>query len=130
MSFDEELAARVREKLSARASVAERKMFGGLAFMVGGHMCCGVLGPDLMVRVGPAAHETALAEPGARPMDFTGKPLKGMVYVSPAGLQAATALEGWIERGLAHVDGLPPKAPAGARAARGRARGKAPKSRA
>lgn len=77
MPYDHDLADRVRAALADRGDAAERAMFGGLTFMVGGHMCCGVTGDDLMVRLEPAAAEAALAEPGVRPMDFTGRPLKG-----------------------------------------------------
>lgn len=83
-------------------------MFGGLCFTVGGHMCCGVAGHDLVVRVGPARYLEALAAPHARPMDFTGRPLKGFVYVGPAGYRAAD-LTKWIRRALSFAGSLPPK---------------------
>jgi TfoX/Sxy family transcriptional regulator of competence genes len=83
--------------------VFEKKMFGGLCFMVGGSMCCGLTKTDFMVRVGPEQYEDALAQPHARPMDFTGRPLKGMVYVAPQGLRSDAALARWIKRGLAFV---------------------------
>ena len=85
MAYDEKLADRVREVLQRRRGVSEKKMFGGLAFLVNGHMACGVQGDDLMVRVGPDAYDAALKKAGTRPMDFTGRPLKGMVYVGPRG---------------------------------------------
>ena len=109
MAYNEDLADRIRIALEARAGVVEKKMFGGLTFMVDGHMCCGVIQDTLMVRVGPDAHEDALAEPHARPMDFTGRALKGMVYVGPGGLQPDAALGRWVERGLAFVRSQPPK---------------------
>ena len=109
MAYNEDLADRVRIALGARAGVVEKKMFGGLTFMVDGHMCCGVVQDMLMVRVGPDAHEDALAEPHARPMDFTGRALKGMVYVGSEGLQPDAALGRWVERGLAFVRSQPPK---------------------
>ena len=109
MAYSEELVERARHHLSGRAAFSELKMFGGLAFMVGGHMCCGVLGEELMVRVGPEAYETALQQPHAREMDFTGKALKGMVYVARAGLEHEDDLSDWIDRGLAFVQTLPPK---------------------
>jgi hypothetical protein len=84
-------------------------MFGGLAFLVGGHMCCGVVGDRLMVRVGPDAYEEALGRPHARKMDFTGRPMRGLVYVEPRGFASEDALAGWIARGLAFVETLPPK---------------------
>jgi len=103
MSYDERIAARVRALLGKRRDVVERKMFGGLTFMVNGAMCCGVTSEALVVRVGPAEYERALAEPHARPMDFTGKPLVGMVYVDPPGYRTARALARWIQRGLDFV---------------------------
>lgn len=109
MAFDERLAQRVRGFLAERADAVERKMFGGLAFMVNGHMCCGVVAEDLMVRTGPDAYERALGEKHAREMDFTGRPLRGMVYVAPAGTASDRQLAGWLERGLAFVNSLPPK---------------------
>lgn len=102
MAFDEKLAARIREILSTRNDVEEKRMFGGLCFMVAGQMAVGVEKAKLMVRVGPDAFADALAQPHAEPMDFTGRPLKGFVYVTPAGTKGA-ALKGWIERAIAGV---------------------------
>ncbi len=101
MAYNEKLAERIRRQLSDRTDVAERKMFGGLAFMVKGHMCCGVVGDELMVRVGPEAYEAALKEKHAREMDFTGKPLRSMVYVAAPGIASVKQLGRWIVRGLA-----------------------------
>lgn len=84
-------------------------MFGGLCFTVGGHMCCGIVGRDLVVRVGPAGLLDALGRPHARRMDFTGRPLKGFVYVGPAGSHGSADLTRWIQRGLSFVGTLPPK---------------------
>src|SRR5260221_12548646 len=86
-------------------------MFGGLCFMVNGAMCCGLTKSDLMVRILPAEYDDALARPHARPMDFTGRPLKGMVYVGPEGLKTAAALASWVSRGLAFVEGKPATKP-------------------
>jgi TfoX/Sxy family transcriptional regulator of competence genes len=105
MSYDEDLAARVRAFLSTRDDVVEKKMFGGLCFMVSGAMCCGLTKSDFMVRVGSARYDEALAQPHARPMDFTGRPLKGMVYVSPEGVRTDDALASWVRRGLEFVSG-------------------------
>lgn len=109
MAYDEGLAQRIRESLSEQDAVTERKMFGGLAFMVNGHMTCGVVGSELMVRVGKDAYEDALARKHAREMDFTGKSLRGMVYVGADGLSEDEELEGWIRRGVEHALTLPPK---------------------
>lgn len=109
MAFDESLADRVRDVLAPRAEVTERRMFGGIAFMVGGNMAVGVLGDDLMVRLDPADAERALAEPHVRPMDFTGRPLKGMLFVDSAGTAADSDLASWVEAGADHAASLPPK---------------------
>ena len=100
MAYDEALARRIRDLLRDRRDVTERKMFGGLAFLIAGHMCCGIVGRDLMVRVGRENYESALAHKHVRPMDFTGRPSRGMVYVAPAGLRSRRALEAWIDGGV------------------------------
>jgi TfoX/Sxy family transcriptional regulator of competence genes len=109
MAYDEGLAARVRDILDEHPGVIEKKMFGGLAFMVRGNMACGIIQDDLMVRVGPERYETALAQPHARIMDFTGKPMRGMVVVDGAGLDADETLDEWVQRGLQFALSLPPK---------------------
>lgn len=109
MAYDETLAERVRSALEDRDDVVEKRMFGGLAFMLGGHMCCGVSGSDLMVRVGPEAYETALAQPGASPMDFTGRPLTGFVFVDGTAVAADGPLAEWVGRGIAFAGSLEPK---------------------
>ncbi len=109
MAYDEALADRIRDVLAARSEVGERKMFGGIAFMVAGNMAVGVIGEDLMVRLDPADAEKALAEPHARPMDFTGKPAKNMVYVDPAGTESDRDLAAWVEAGADFASSLPPK---------------------
>lgn len=108
MAYDENLAQRVREIMAAEETVTERKMFGGLAFMLDGNMACGILGEDLMLRLGPDGGESALASTHVQPMDFTGRPMKGMVFVSPAGLKGST-LRRWVEKSVAFASGLPPK---------------------
>jgi TfoX/Sxy family transcriptional regulator of competence genes len=109
MAYDEKLADRVRELLEPRRDISERKMFGGVAFMVNGNMFVGVSDNDLMVRVGPDAHEASLARPHARPMDFTGRPMNGYVFVGPGGYRTRKALESWVERGLRFAATLPKK---------------------
>ena len=109
MAYDEALAARIREALHGRDAVTERKMFGGIAFMVGGNMACGVVRDDLMVRVGPDAHDAAVAEPHVRPMDFGHRPMRGMVYVAPDGVRSASDLARWVQAGAAMAASLPPK---------------------
>src|SRR5262245_51012954 len=109
MAYDEKLAERIRQNFSGRRDVIERKMFGGLAFMVRGHMCCGIVGDELMVRIGPENFEAALSEKHVREMDFTGRPLRGMIYVAAPGLASNKQLAKWIDRGLQFVTSLPKK---------------------
>ena len=109
MAYDEGLAERIRDILRDRPDVVEKKMFGGLAFMVRGHMSVGITGDELMVRVGKEAYEDALARPHAREMDFTGRALKGFVYVAPTGFQEDEDLSSWIGRGLAFAESQPAK---------------------
>jgi TfoX/Sxy family transcriptional regulator of competence genes len=109
VAYDETLAARIREALQGRDAVTERKMFGGIAYMVGGNMACGVIREDLMVRVGPDAHDAAVAEPHVRPMDFAHRPMRGMIYVDPEGVRTAEDLTRWVQAGAAMAASLPPK---------------------
>jgi len=107
MAYDEGLAARIGEVLGDQPGVVERKMFGGLAFMVQGHMCCGVIGDEMMLRVGPELYERVLGRAHARSMDFTGRPMKGLVTVGCEGLLEDEHLAEWIGFGLACVTSLP-----------------------
>ena len=109
MAYDEGLAQRIRELLIDDPGMDEKQMFGGIAFMINGNMSVGVVKDNLMVRVGPEDYESALKKTGARPMDFTGRPLKGMVYVGPRGHRRAPSLKAWVEQGLSYVRSLPPK---------------------
>jgi TfoX/Sxy family transcriptional regulator of competence genes len=110
MAYDEPLANRVRHLFEGRRGVVERKMFGGLAFLLQGRMCCGIVGNDLMVRVPLDDYEVLLRRRHVRPMDFTGKPLKGFVYVAPAALRTSSALRRWVARG----EGVAKNSPHGA----------------
>lgn len=103
MPYDEELAARVRQVLRRRTDITERKMFGGLAFLRHGKMCCGIVGQDLMVRVVERDMSVALRRAHVRPMDFTGRPLREFVYVAPRGLGTERSLREWVRKGLAFV---------------------------
>jgi TfoX/Sxy family transcriptional regulator of competence genes len=109
VAYDETLAERVREMLAERVDVTERRMFGGIAFLVGGHMACGVANKDLMVRVGRDGYDDALSQPHTRAMDFTGRPMTTMVYVDPQGTAEDDALRAWVERAVAFVGTLPAK---------------------
>ena len=115
MSYDEKTAERVRRILSRRRDVVEKKMFGGLCFIVGGSMCCGLTSTAFMVRVGPDGYEDALAQPHARQMDFTGRPMTGMVFVDSPGYRTEAALAKWIQRGIDFVGARPAKQPAALR---------------
>jgi len=105
MAYDERLADRVRELLAERTDVTERRMFGGLTFMVGGHMCCGINSDELIIRLAPDAEEAALTARHARPMDFTRRPMRGFVTIAPEGLKGRS-LDSWVAQAIA----LPPKA--------------------
>ncbi len=109
MAFDEKLAERIRRALASQRGLAEKRMFGGLAFMLRGNMCCGVLGDDLVVRVGPIAHEAELKRPHARVMDFTHRPMKGYLYIAPKGVATAASLRSRLKPALAFVATLPQK---------------------
>ena len=99
MAYDEQLAERIREAFRTRNDITERKMFGGLAFLCRGRMCCGIVGRDLMVRIPDTEFDAVMRNRYVRPMDFTGKPLRGFVYVSPAAFRTRAALRGWLSRG-------------------------------
>ena len=96
MVYDEGVAERLREAFAERRDVQEKKMFGGIAFMVRGHMCCGVVNDTLMARVGPEQYTKALQQTHAREMDFTGKPMNGFVYVDPPGFESDQQLKYWV----------------------------------
>jgi len=100
MAYNEKLADRVRTALVHRKAVEEKKMMGGLTFMVNGKMCVGISKDDLMVRLDPAIHNAALKEKGCREMNFTGKPIKGFVFVSPKGTGNKKDLSHWINIAL------------------------------
>ena len=110
MPYDEALAAKVRDCLDGQPELVERRMFGGLCFTVRGNMCCGILGDDLMVRVGKESYVGALAQTGARPVEVSGRPMTGMVLVGPPGQAALMGVEGWVQQGLDYALSLPPKA--------------------
>ena len=109
MAYDQQLAERIRGALRGRDGVTERKMFGGIAFMVGGNMAVGVIRDDLMVRIGSDAHDEALAQPHVRVMDFGHRPMKGMIYVGPEGIASDPELARWVDAGAAFAASLPPK---------------------
>jgi TfoX/Sxy family transcriptional regulator of competence genes len=107
MGYDLHLADRVRSILERAGEFSERRMFGGVAFMVNGHMCCGIVKTDLVLRLTPEQVPVSLHEAHTRPMDFTGKPLKSMIYVSTGGTDSDEALTGWVEAALKVARSLP-----------------------
>ena len=107
MAYSEKLAQRIRVLLTGKRGIAARKMFGGIAFMLNGKMCCGVLNTDLVARVGREAYADALKKPHVRPMDFTGRPLTGYVYVGPAAMHDKRSLRRWVDNCLAHAGRSP-----------------------
>ena len=109
MAFDEALANRVRPLLSGISGATEKKMFGGLAFLVRGNMSVGVHGAELIVRIEPSETEEALKVPGVRVFDITGRPMKGWLLVAPQALAESKALAAWVKRGVAYAQSLPPK---------------------
>lgn len=109
MAYNEYLAERIRRALAARHDVEEKKMFGGICFLVKGKMAAGIVKDDLMVRVVGSKYQEALAKPHCREMDFTGKPLKGFLYVGAEGLDSDRALEEWLQLGVEFVENAPVK---------------------
>ena len=110
MAYDEGLAERIRGILADRHDVSEKRMFGGIAFMIRGHMAVGIVKEELLVRVGPEAYADLVGQAHARPMDFTGRPMKGFVYVAPPGLEADVDLGRWVGHGVSYAASLPAKA--------------------
>ena len=109
MAYDEVLAERIARLLKGKKRVVQKQMFGGVCFLWNGHMCCGVAGEQLVVRVGPERYESVLQKRDVTPMDFTGRPLRGFVYVMPQGLRSRAALKMWIDLSLRYAESLPAK---------------------
>ena len=125
MAYDEAAAGRVRKLLAGRSDVVEKKMMGGLCFMIGGHMCCVVSHRGgLMVRVGPEAYQTMLREPHAASVEMRGRPMTGFLHVSPEGYETAAGLKKWVTRGVDFVATLPKRA-----AARGKRKAAKPRKK-
>lgn len=112
MAFDETLGHRLRVAMEAECpsdTLTEKRLFGGLGMMVNGNMACGIVGYNLMVRVGPEAHDECVALPHAGPMDFTGRPMKGFLYIYPEGVATSRELRTWVKRGVHFARSLPKK---------------------
>jgi TfoX/Sxy family transcriptional regulator of competence genes len=122
MAYDEGLAERIRSLLDEEPGLSEKRMFGGVAFLVRGHMGVGIVQDKLMIRVGPESYDRVLRERHARQMDFTGRPMKGFVYVVPEGYESDADLRRWVDLGVGYAQSLPAKEPRGQGAPRTRAR--------
>lgn len=109
MVYNEQLAAKARALISSRKGFSEKRMFGGMAYLINGNVCCGVLKDDLVVRVGPDEYGAALAMPHARQMDFTGRKIRGFVYVDPRGWSKTESLGKWVRIGIKYASSLPKK---------------------
>jgi TfoX/Sxy family transcriptional regulator of competence genes len=110
VAYDEALAERIRDLLAPREAVTERKMFGGIGFMIGGNMACGVSSTsELIVRLDPEEYDQGVAEPGARPFDMTGRPMKGWILVEADAVAGDAELAGWVDAGADYAASLPPK---------------------
>jgi len=114
MAFDEALAARVRALLDGKRNITEKKMFGGICFLLDDKMVCGVEKTNLMVRVGPERYDEAMTHPGARPMDFTGRVMRGFLFVDGSAVRDRRALQRWVDWCVEYV-GTVKKKPAQAR---------------
>jgi hypothetical protein len=109
MAYDEELAARVRKALDNTEGLVEKKMFGGVGYMLHGNMACGVLGNKVIIRVGPDRHAMTIEQPETVPFDITGRPMKGWVMVLPEGYETDEMLMSWLQEGISFAKSLPPK---------------------
>jgi TfoX/Sxy family transcriptional regulator of competence genes len=109
MAYNEDLTERIRSVLPRKQGFTERKMFGGIAFMLHGNMCCGIVEDSLMIRLGKEGVEEALKQPHTHPMDFTGKVMKSMLYVSMEGTELDADLESWVQAAMKYAATLPPK---------------------
>jgi len=109
MAYNEALAQRIRVTLGRHSAFTEKKMFGGICFLINGNMVCGTSSEELMLRLGDEGAQAALQESNTREMDFTGRPLKSMIYVSPEGIVSDRNLERWVKRAAYFVSTLPPK---------------------
>ncbi len=109
MAYDTVLAERIRGVLGSRTGLTEKEQFGGIAFLIGGNVACGVIGAELLVRVGPEKHEEAMKSKDAKPFSLTGRPSKGWILVRPAGLKSPASLKKWVGLGAEFAKTLPAK---------------------
>ena len=110
MAFDEKLAARIRTQLGKKKGLVEKKMFGGLAFLLNGNMSCGVRGDEMIVRLAPEETDKALAKKHVRVFDISGRgPMKGWILVDAEGVKTEKDLAAWVDTGVKYAASLPPK---------------------
>ena len=109
MAYNEDIAARIRDELASIADIEEKKMFGGVSFLLNGNMAVGVIGDELCVRVDKADFEDFVTEPGARIFDFSGRPMKGWLMVGEPGMADDADFTRWVDRGVGYAGSLPPK---------------------
>lgn len=109
VAFDDTLARRVRKALDSRPDLIEKHMFGGVCFMIRGRMCCGIIDSSLMVRLDPDEADRVADQPHVRPMDFTGKPMRGYLFVDTEGIDSPKALKSWVDRCVAYIETMPTK---------------------
>ncbi len=109
MAFDASLAERVRKSLSKHDNLSERRQFGGVAFLIDGNVACGIIGNDMLVRVGPALHDKVMLEKNVKEFSLTGRPSKGWVIVGSGALKTASQLGRWLKLGVDFASTLPPK---------------------
>lgn len=109
MAYDENLTQRIRSHLTGITGLVEKKMFGGVGFLINGNMACGVNGSDLILRVDPDHYAQIISQPHVRVFDMTGRPMKGWVLVAPGGCETEEDLQDWVQQGVAFAQTLPPK---------------------
>ena len=109
MSYDENLAQRIRKLLAGQPGRTEKRMFGGVSFMLQGNMACGVLKEEMIVRIDPEEHDVAVAKPHVRTFDFSGRPMKGWIMVAPGAHASEEGLQAWVQQGVRYALSLPPK---------------------
>jgi hypothetical protein len=109
MAYDSYLADRIRQRVGELRGLTEKEMFGGLGFMLNGNMCCGVIGDEMIARIGPEGGEAALREKHTRAFDFTGRPMRGWIYVEAEGLDDDASLDRWVARSVEFASSLPRK---------------------
>jgi hypothetical protein len=109
MAFNQQLAQRIRDETKTLLGLCEKKMFGGIGFLIQGNMACGVHGDGLIVRTGVENYQAALSRPHTRPFDITGKPMSGWIMVDPKGYETESDLQSWVQQGVKFAQSLPPK---------------------